>query len=704
MHRHSPHRPTDSTRSSQRGSILVYLAITLVAFGVLAIAGSGRFGASMLSVSAPNCATQARHMAESGVRYAMAYLRGASNQTDMDSRIATLNGQTYNVDLAKGLKFTLAVTSSGSGKAQVSATGSACGGAIFLPTSSALVSASVNVPAAQTIIDFSTLADDFFRTTDIQGNSPISIDPVNNTISFGIIGQTENAAAIWYSGNATSGCLDGNCTMTHGLRAYFTVQWTSGSVADGLVFGVISGEKNTVASVGGDPDMGELMGWGGPGPSGLGLQPPKIGLELDTWYNECYTPVYTAPSRCDPTKYNNLDHMAYVFWGSDDNTSGTVYSNYYRRNILKSGNFYDDNRHGAGSGNSSEPVASNDPDSSGSGMYGLYYTSTNNWLRGGTKYYIRYELIRLTTPSASAIAKYCYLLKTWITSAAPSAAYQDVTTDFDANANPPTLQQVIFLSSPYHEQLGKILFGWTEATGSQTQNLTVGAFNLAFKKAQPVYGTAPANYTAYWPMHDNLGASVTDIGPSGRTGTITGAARWVPGIANPNGSALAFNGSTYMSAADNAALQLSTVGGVSLWFKMTAAQNSIWLLHKGDTSRTNECYGLQIDGNGRVRFRLRYGTGANQYVEAVSTTTPAVNRWYHVAATWQNPGTNLTLYINGVSEGTAATNTARNTNGAFYLGTGDTGANEFTGVIDEVYLYKKVLSQSDVTALATGKP
>jgi hypothetical protein len=692
-----PDRPTPkaTTACRQRGSIVVYLVVGLAAFGVLAMVGASRFSSVVSSVLSPNCATSARYMAESGLRYAMARLRACADETCVTDAITAMNGQTVTVDADKGLNFLLAASYNATAKtAAVTSTGNACTNITGVSTAT---SASVNLPIIKgDVIDFTNIADDFFIPTDLQGTSAITVDPVTKTISFGKLTEGRNAAAIWYSGNGTSGCVDGNCTMTNGFNSFFEVKWNSASVADGLVFGIISGETNTTQALGGDPDMGELMGWGGPGKTGYGLRPPKIGIELDTWYNACNSNQFRAGSRCDPTSYSNLDHLSYVFWGSNTGASAITPGAY------GSGRFYDDNRHGAGSGSSTEPVMSNDPDGSGSGQFGVYYTSTSNWLRGGTKYYFRHELTRLTT--ASSGGTYCYLLKTWITSSAPSSAFTSVTADYDAVANPPTLQQVIFLDSTYHQQLNKILFGWTEATGAYTQNITVGAFNLAFKKAQPTYGTAPAGATLYWPMYDNVGTSISDASGNGRTGTINGIARWVPGIMNNNGAALYFNGSTYASAADNTALQLTNVGGVSLWFKKNSNQNNVWLLHKGETGRTSECYGLRIDENGYLRFRIRYGTVNNNYIEAVSTTKPVAGTWYHVAATWQNASTPLTLYVNGVAESSIASDTARNTITNLYLGAGSASATNFSGLIDEVYLYKQVLTPANVAALATGTP
>ncbi|HWR02515.1 MAG TPA: LamG domain-containing protein [Humidesulfovibrio sp.] len=718
MPTHAPRHDAPSAHG-QHGSIAVYLAIALVAFGVLAMAGVGRFSSVVSSVLAPNCATSCRYMAESGMRYAMARLRAANDATAVAAAAADMTAHgAYVVDATKGLSFTLTVTYNSSAQtATVTSIGKSCAN---ITASTSSQSGTVNLPKVKDVVDFSNLADDFMLTSALQSTNPISVDASTKTITFGTVDKGEhNAAAIWYAGNATIGCVNGNCTMDNGLRAYFDVQWNPASRADGLVFGVISAVTNAPGSVGGDPYMGELMGWAGPGTatgSGKGIQPPKIGLEFDTWYNGgCATTpntsVFLAASRCDPTQVsvlsnanenNSPDHLAYVFWGSNSSptpASQTVTVN-ATTTVTRSGITYDDNKHGAGTGTSTEPVASNDPDDSGNGLFGVYYPSTPlNWLRRGTKYFMRYELTRLTT--ASSGATYCYVLKTWITDTDPDAAFKTVTTDYNTT---PTMQQVVFLNADYHAKMNKIFFGWTEATGDYAQKITVGNFNLAFKKAQPTYGTAPSGASVYWPMYNNIGSSVTDASGNGVTGTINGTVRWVPGIQNNNGAALYFNGSTYVSAASNAAAQLTTMGGVSLWFNMTSAQTGVWLLHKGETGRTSECYGLYIDSNGYLRFRLRYGTASNSYTEVISTIRPLAGAWYHVAVTWQNSSTPLTIYVNGTKDTSVAANTAQSTATSLYLGAANAGATKFAGIIDEVYLYKTALTQANVTALATGKP
>jgi len=699
----------------QRGSVVVYLALALVAFGVMAMAGASRFGASVMGVSAPNCSAQARMMAESGVRYATARLRTATDQTTLTAMIATLNGQTLTVDPARGLEFTLSVTASGPGAAQVSATGKACGnlsgGVSFLPSTSTQASAGVNVPAVTSgPIDFTNVADDFFRTTDLQGNSPISVDEATKSITFGIIGQTENAAAIWYGGNATGGCIDGNCTMTHGLRAYFDVLWTAGSAADGLVFGILSGETNKINAVGGTKFQGELMGWGGPGTSGVGIRPPKLGIEFDTYHNDCNSLIYVAGSRCDPS---NRDHLAYVFWGTNTSLNTTHTYNAANQNVPIVGPTYDDNRHDTGAGNASEPISLGDPDGRGSGRFGYYYRTYDEWLKGRTsfppiapvKYAIRFELGRFDTKNSEG--NHPYVLKTWVRTGTVTSPYNDVTVNYTAAA--PEMQRVVHLTPALHAQLAKVIFGWTEATGASTQNLTVSNFNLSFKKTADTLAI-PADYVSYWNMNAGSGVTVADSNTANaNTGTITPVVDWVTPAtpANyPYGKALSFaNDAGRVTVNDDSSLTLGARGSIAAWIYPTALTNDTYILHKGhQEDNSDEAYGLRFSTGGRLEFKIRWGNQNNRNIVVESSALPAANRWYHVVAQWD--ADILAIYINGMLNNiltNSGSEEARNTSGRLVIGarhTADDPYRGFNGYIDEVYIYNRLLTAEEIAALS----
>ncbi|MHC1700473.1 MAG: LamG domain-containing protein [Humidesulfovibrio sp.] len=701
MNRRSQSSRANSANAArrQRGSVVVYLALALVAFGVMAMAGASRFGASVMGVSAPNCSAQARMMAESGVRYATARLRTATDQTTLTAMIATLNGQTLTVDPARGLEFTLSVTASGPGAAQVSATGKACGnlsgGVSFLPSTSTQASAGVNVPAVTTGgggVSFEEGDTPGFIPTEIIGGSgAIAVDPATGTVTLG--GDvTESSGSLWYSGTKDV-CVDGNCTLGSGLRAYFDLAFSSTAEGDGFVWAIMSAETNTNASSGGDPNMGELVGYGGPGALGLGIQPPKFGVEFDIYENSGTASACNVGNRGDS---GSPDHLAFIFWGTETlacsgKTQPTT---------------YDDNRHGAGAGSLSQPRNSANDAVDGPGNVGYYIrpSSGSNWLQDGGQYRFRYELLRNTT--ANAQGNYCYKLRAWMKRSTDTIATGMDNTTADYNS-PPELYRTFYLSQAMHDKMSKIFFGWSEGTGAATQLVTISNFKLNFREGDAPAYSPPPDYTAGWPMYEGSGTTVHNSNATNPVDGVIGGSgtAWVTGLGCPACSALSFNGSGYVVAPENNSLDLTTAGAISAWILPTALTNDTYILHKGDEDDTSdEAFGLRFSTGGKLELRIRWGSQANRYVLLESAALPAVNKWYHVVAQWD--ANTLAIYINGTLSSVATNSNhraARNTAGDLVIGarhTASTPYQGFNGYIDEVYLYKRLLTAAEIAALA----
>ncbi|MBA4356401.1 MAG: hypothetical protein C0405_01600 [Desulfovibrio sp.] len=694
MNRQNPIPPGEPAQAAcrQRGSIVVYLAITLVVFGVLAMAGAGRFGSSILGVSAPNCATQARLMAESGVRYATARLRTATSQATLTAMIATLNGQTLTVDATRGLSFTLTVTASGTGNALVSSLGSACGGAIFLPTTTTQATASVNVPAAGggggggtpgEGINFARDIASFATTPGFSGQAGITVNVAAGTISLGNA-LYANSASVWYTGNRDV-CSAGNCTLGNGLCAYFEYEFTSGSTGDGFVWTLMSGDTNTNASNGGDTGRGELMGYGGLGSSGLGIQAPKFGVEFDIYNNGCAASACTVGSRCDS---NVRDHVAQVFWGA--------------QTVSGCNTTYDDNRHAAGADNASEPRNSSDIDST-TGYDGYYYrTTSNDWMKTGGKFLYRFELDRSTTVNAEG--NYCYQVRSWVKKPTDTfpAGLSNCTI---AYSGPPDLTSVENLTPAMHQKLNKVFFGWTEGTGGATQLATLSNFSLYYKAA-PTVPIVPQDYVSGWSMYEATGATMHDMNATNHNdGTIAGTGQWVPGIGCPNCSALRFNANNgRVTVPDSASLDLSAAGSIACWINIQGNPSWAGLVHKGvQTSFADETYSFQFDGGRRITLYIN-GAATRQ---VTSAALPTDNQWYHVAATWD--AASLKVYINGTLSNTAAnTGAIAATVNASAVTIGSqlpvSPYYGFTGIIDEVFMYNRALTATEIANMALGHP
>jgi hypothetical protein len=96
-----------------------------------------------------------------------------------------------------------------------------------------------------------------------------------------------------------------------------------------------------------------------------------------------------------------------------------------------------------------------------------------------------------------------------------------------------------------------------------------------------------------------------------------------------------------------------------------------------------------------------YSAPATQSVWAQSTTALLPFVWYHVAATMS--GNQATVYINGVQDG-VATRTGTAVTTADPLTFGYAGFHtRYPGVLDDVRIYNRALSATEVAALAAGR-
>jgi outer membrane protein assembly factor BamB len=195
------------------------------------------------------------------------------------------------------------------------------------------------------------------------GTDFFKVDTVDDTLTIGGGGAGQFGSAFFDADLSIGGdpnyCEQGACDFFLGIRAFFLMNFVS--QGDGITFTLTSGPpQNSASSVGGDIQLGELMGYAGDSrtdasgttflatdPADRGLDPPKIAVEFDTYTNNRAgdpPPDYCADastvntdSRNDPLT-GNKDAAQYVFWGR------TGFLNIPCRN---NNTLYDDNRHDA---------------------------------------------------------------------------------------------------------------------------------------------------------------------------------------------------------------------------------------------------------------------------------------------------------------------------------------------------------------------
>lgn len=124
---------------------------------------------------------------------------------------------------------------------------------------------------------------------------------------------------------------------------------------------------------------------------------------------------------------------------------------------------------------------------------------------------------------------------------------------------------------------------------------------------------------------------------------------------------------------------------------------SAWVYRTG----TDEMY---VYVNSAIRYGIKSnGVQGNQVMTDTGTiypqssTTVPLNKWAFIGITYD--GTNVIFYYNGISDGTAAKTGTPNTGTSVYIGARDTSWYPFGGRIDDLRVYNKALSASEMLEL-----
>lgn len=178
-------------------------------------------------------------------------------------------------------------------------------------------------------------------------------------------------------------------------------------------------------------------------------------------------------------------------------------------------------------------------------------------------------------------------------------------------------------------------------------------------------------------------------------GAVYGATLTIDRFGNPN-SAYSFDGvDDYIQIEHNPTLNLTDSVTFSLWFKPTdtAVLSSQRFLDKS-TWNTSDSWGIGLSTN-RSYITLAGLTTDPLLTNPVLTTSS----WYHLVATYDKQ--NVKFYINGVLDTvrSVSTSTPSNTNPVRIGANSILSNNWFDGKLDDIKIYDKALTQSEVDNL-----
>jgi len=198
---------------------------------------------------------------------------------------------------------------------------------------------------------------------------------------------------------------------------------------------------------------------------------------------------------------------------------------------------------------------------------------------------------------------------------------------------------------------------------------------------------------SYYSMEETSGSTMYDkVGAN--NGTISGA------TINQTGKV----GKCYSFDGVNDRVQTSSSHGVTTsrsyngWFRLNALPSSGgWMFIYTDNKSESGLAVRNVSGN--YEFVAYHTNSGNSATLAVKQLTISTGTWYNISYTWN--GSKVMLYVNGSfeSENTSATSTKTNGSDISRLGSWIGDNHWMNGLIDEVGIWNRALSATEVTKL-----
>jgi hypothetical protein len=227
-------------------------------------------------------------------------------------------------------------------------------------------------------------------------------------------------------------------------------------------------------------------------------------------------------------------------------------------------------------------------------------------------------------------------------------------------------------------------------------------FSVSAQPTNTITAQLPAGLVSWWDADFVSGAAALDLG-SGIHGTLVNGAAVASGKV---GKAFSFDGvDDSIDVPDSNALDLTTRFTLSAWInpsspQLDPAQGAI--ISKIGGGGGNNGYQFGLTGLNGVLYCQFNASGEQWPTNSLAVNLPnpiAVGQWSHVACTYDNA--DLQIYVNGLLAGSMFVGLKNVVNSTSTLRiSGDDNSNGFFhGLIDEVQIYNRALSQAEVQSV-----
>jgi len=217
-----------------------------------------------------------------------------------------------------------------------------------------------------------------------------------------------------------------------------------------------------------------------------------------------------------------------------------------------------------------------------------------------------------------------------------------------------------------------------------------------------------AGLVAHWEFDEGSGTIAQDSSGNGHDGTLLGDPQWVTGMIGSG--ALSFDSTDgLVEVGDDASLSLTDALTITAWVWVHDLNTYYFLVCKQPSGTAGDNY------PGNYEFRTEVNSGAlqfghqeaegEQYTFYTSDSSIAVGQWHHVVVT-VTKGDLVEFYIDGVAAGSSeqSTNFGVLNDEPVRIGGRKDGYSFFNGLLDDIRLYDRTLSATQIQKLFEGIP
>jgi hypothetical protein len=219
------------------------------------------------------------------------------------------------------------------------------------------------------------------------------------------------------------------------------------------------------------------------------------------------------------------------------------------------------------------------------------------------------------------------------------------------------------------------------------------------------------NIVSYWKL-DAASGNASDSSASGYTLTNNNTATYGAAVLN-NGVTMSAASSQYLSISNASGPSLGVIGNltIAMWVNLTTlmgTNDGYMLAGKAFISPNSLGYYFYLDDqSGTKNIHFVAGSNGSAWTDVSVTWTPSATTWYHLAVTYNTSGSsNVKFYLNGSQQGATKTNANTSifnpTTAAFMLGHRNDGVYNYNGKMDEVGVWARELSGSEISQLYNG--